>query len=410
MSEENTTPASPEEPAAACSAADALKRAKAELEKAQAFYETVRQQATERLKAVRQTSVGDVLDGTLEAVKRHPGASLTVAALVGFFLGRLFRRCSVDCPCPHESADDELLRRKRELHLRIGRSRRRIDGRLRATQDHARQLLSWRTYVVRYPGWALAAALGAGMAASAGLRPARISRWLGGSLVRQALGGLRAAAWGRTAADLDRFHATRIPMNDPAERPLLADLRDGAWRLGRRAAGDGRGAVGTGPAGTAGRSALGQTIGDCLAGGRRHGADGAAAAGGLLWPKLLDGCGRIARGGWLLIFAGGLLILAVAGGYLAWRRFRRRFIGLRETLEELREDLLWLREEGGGRGRRRRMNDEWHEARGEPLLRRRQFDLHPSPSVLHLRPFNTSPPRSPGGSSRASGRRGLPGR
>jgi ElaB/YqjD/DUF883 family membrane-anchored ribosome-binding protein len=92
MSEETTTPASPEEPAAACSAADALRRAKAELEKAQAFYDHLRQQATERLKAVRQTSVGDVLDGTLEAAKRHPAASLGIAALAGFFLGRLFRR------------------------------------------------------------------------------------------------------------------------------------------------------------------------------------------------------------------------------------------------------------------------------------------------------------------------------
>jgi hypothetical protein len=58
----------------------------------------------------------------------------------------------------------------------------------------------------------------------------------------------------------------------------------------------------------------------------------------------LDGCGRIPRGGWLLIFAGGLWALALVGGLLAWRRFRRRFVGLQETLEELREDLIWLRE------------------------------------------------------------------
>jgi hypothetical protein len=59
---------------------------------------------------------------------------------------------------------------------------------------------------------------------------------------------------------------------------------------------------------------------------------------------VLDGCGHIARWGWLLIFAGGLCMTALAGGFLAWRRFRRRFVGLQETLEELREDLLWLRE------------------------------------------------------------------
>jgi ElaB/YqjD/DUF883 family membrane-anchored ribosome-binding protein len=81
-----------ESPSEVCSAAEALKLAKAELEKAQAFYEKVRQQAAERLKTARETSVGDVIDGTLDAVRRHPGASLTVAALLGVFLGRLFRR------------------------------------------------------------------------------------------------------------------------------------------------------------------------------------------------------------------------------------------------------------------------------------------------------------------------------
>ena len=92
MSDENTTTTAAEEPDDVCSAANALKRAKAELEKAQAFYEHVCQQTTERLKAVRETSVGDVFDGTMKTVKRHPGASLTLAALVGFLLGRAFRR------------------------------------------------------------------------------------------------------------------------------------------------------------------------------------------------------------------------------------------------------------------------------------------------------------------------------
>ena len=73
MSDENTT-ASDESPSTACSAADALKRAKAELEKAQAFYEHVRQQATDRMKAVRESNVGDILDCTLDTVKRRPCA------------------------------------------------------------------------------------------------------------------------------------------------------------------------------------------------------------------------------------------------------------------------------------------------------------------------------------------------
>ena len=92
---------------------------------------------------------------------------------------------------PAQTNHDELLRRKRELRLQIGRRRRRIDRRLRATRDRAQELLSWRTYVARYPAWALAAALGAGLVVSAGFRPARISRRLGLSLVRHAIHGVR---------------------------------------------------------------------------------------------------------------------------------------------------------------------------------------------------------------------------
>jgi hypothetical protein len=96
---------------------------------------------------------------------------------------------------------DELLRRKRELRLRIARGRRRIDGRLRTSQGRARELLSWRTYAVRYPALALAAAFGAGLVASAGFRPSRISRRLGLSLVRHAIGGVQQHVW----TELARF-------------------------------------------------------------------------------------------------------------------------------------------------------------------------------------------------------------
>ena len=92
MTETNPVAGAAESPSEIHSAADALKRAKAEFEKAQAYYETIRQEAADRIKAVRQTSVGDMIDGTLEVVRRRPGASLTVAALTGFVLGRLFRR------------------------------------------------------------------------------------------------------------------------------------------------------------------------------------------------------------------------------------------------------------------------------------------------------------------------------
>jgi ElaB/YqjD/DUF883 family membrane-anchored ribosome-binding protein len=73
-------------------AAEAVRRAKAELKKAQDFYLEVRKKAAERVEAVRKTTVGDVVDGTLSAVRKHPCAGLTLAAAAGYFLGRLFRR------------------------------------------------------------------------------------------------------------------------------------------------------------------------------------------------------------------------------------------------------------------------------------------------------------------------------
>jgi hypothetical protein len=101
--------------------------------------------------------------------------------------------------------DADLLQRKRDLRAKIGRLRRRLDGRLHSSRQHARQLLSWRTYVVRYPVWAMAAALGAGIAASTGLKPARLSRRLGFSLVRYAFAkfqqSLMAELW-RLGSDL----------------------------------------------------------------------------------------------------------------------------------------------------------------------------------------------------------------
>ena len=60
--------------------------------------------------------------------------------------------------------------------------------------------------------------------------------------------------------------------------------------------------------------------------------------------ELLGGWMNVPRSVWLLGFGLGLLAFALPGGYLAWRRFRRHVVGLQETLEELREDLVWLQE------------------------------------------------------------------
>ena len=50
------------------------------------------------------------------------------------------------------------------------------------------------------------------------------------------------------------------------------------------------------------------------------------------WVTLSAGC---------LFLVGGLL-----AAWLGWRRFRGEFLGLRESLEECHEDLIWLREWG----------------------------------------------------------------
>jgi len=88
VAKKKTTNAAPE----VDQAADAVRRAKDELEKAKHLYEKVRQEATDQLQKVREKTVGDVIDGTLESVRKHPGAGLFAAAAVGFFLGRLFGR------------------------------------------------------------------------------------------------------------------------------------------------------------------------------------------------------------------------------------------------------------------------------------------------------------------------------
>lgn len=84
------------------------------------------------------------------------------------------------------STDDEQRRARRRLRLRIGRLRRRIDRRVRRLEREGHRLVSWRTYVRRFPAQALAAAVGLGLVASAGLSGG-LSRRLGFHLARRAV-------------------------------------------------------------------------------------------------------------------------------------------------------------------------------------------------------------------------------
>jgi len=108
---------------------------------------------------------------------------------------------------PSRIVDARQEQAKRDLRLRIGRLRRRIDARIRGAEGETRRLLSWRTYVKRYPGSAVMAALGVGLAVSAGLSARRLSRWAGLRMIRRAadqvLGHLRR--------DLARIWADSTP-------------------------------------------------------------------------------------------------------------------------------------------------------------------------------------------------------
>ena len=70
----------------------AKKKKQSARKETQELCQKVRQEATDKLRQVRETTVGDLMDRSLKAVKKHPGAGVLLAAAVGFFFGRLFKR------------------------------------------------------------------------------------------------------------------------------------------------------------------------------------------------------------------------------------------------------------------------------------------------------------------------------
>ncbi len=91
--------------------------------------------------------------------------------------------------------DPDVESKKRDLRLRIGRLRRRLDGRVYRTRRHLGRLTSWRTYVRRYPGYALLAALGLGMSVSSTLGGGRWARLLATRMIRRVGDGLGRGLW-----------------------------------------------------------------------------------------------------------------------------------------------------------------------------------------------------------------------
>jgi head-tail adaptor len=117
--------------------------------------------------------------------------------------------------------DDEPQRRQRELRLQIGRLRRRIDRRIRRTGREAERLVSWRTYVRSYPGYAVTAALGVGLAASAGLSSTRLWRWLGLRLLLRSAAGAAGRFW----QELRQVWADSAPRSGQAQASGADDDR-----------------------------------------------------------------------------------------------------------------------------------------------------------------------------------------
>jgi len=113
---------------------------------------------------------------------------------------------------PTRSVDPQQLQQNRALRLRIGRQRRRIDARLRNAGRQARRLASWRTYVRHYPGYALGAAMGLGMIASAGLRADRLWGWLGTRLLRGTTEQIGKQLW----TELKQVRVRSAPQTEPA--------------------------------------------------------------------------------------------------------------------------------------------------------------------------------------------------
>lgn len=60
--------------------------------------------------------------------------------------------------------------------------------------------------------------------------------------------------------------------------------------------------------------------------------------------EILDGWLGLARAGWLLVLGLGMLASAFIAAALSWSRFRSTVTALRQTREELAEDLVWINE------------------------------------------------------------------
>ena len=63
--------------------------------------------------------------------------------------------------------------------------------------------------------------------------------------------------------------------------------------------------------------------------------------------ELLDECAPLYAKLWTMIVGLTALVVSLVVAWCAWRYLRRRWVGLEQTLEELREDIAWFKEWAG---------------------------------------------------------------
>lgn len=73
-------------------AADEVEQARDKLRAAEDCYRKLRDQAAEKIEQLQGSTLGDAFDFVVSTTKRHPVIGLLTAGVMGFYLGRLFRR------------------------------------------------------------------------------------------------------------------------------------------------------------------------------------------------------------------------------------------------------------------------------------------------------------------------------
>ncbi|HJN13316.1 MAG TPA: hypothetical protein QF564_31870 [Pirellulaceae bacterium] len=73
-------------------ASDQVETAREQLRSAEAVLEQAREKAVQRIAWLQDKSAGELIDSSLEFVRKHPGLSVLTAASIGFMFARWFRR------------------------------------------------------------------------------------------------------------------------------------------------------------------------------------------------------------------------------------------------------------------------------------------------------------------------------